>query len=185
MTHLVLEQYENYQKMSYRNRLVVAGSNGPLVLSIPLRSGRDQKTVITEILIDNRGSWQSIHWKSIESCYNRSPWFEFFRDDLKRLYEMPHERLVEWNLACTKWIFEKLGLHLSVSMTDVWKNHYDPGEWVDWRNRLLPKTIHSKFPSPPMYRQVFMDRTGFLPHLSILDLLFCEGKNAMQILLQQ
>ena len=184
-THLVLEQYERFQKMSFRNRLVVAGSNGPLMLSIPLQKGRDQKAFTTEILIDNRSSWQSIHLKSMESCYNRSPWFEFFRDDLKRLYQTPHERLVDWNLVCTKWILQKLGLDLSVSVTEGWKDNYDPEKWIDWRNRLLPKTIHSKFPNPPGYRQVFMDRTGFIPHLSILDLLFCEGKNAKQILRQQ
>ncbi len=98
---------------------------------------------------------------------------------------MPYEFLVDWNLACSRWALQKLHLNLPVSVTDNWKEEYDPKEWDDWRNRLLPKTIQSMFPEPPKYRQVFMDRTGFIPHLSILDLLFCEGKNALNILRQQ
>ena len=182
--HLYFEQYETFQKMSFRNRVVIAGANGPLQLSIPLRNGRSQKTFTRNILIDNRSSWQSIHWKSIVSCYNRSPWFEFFCDELDQLYKTTYEFLVDWNMACSKWALEKLDLNLPVSVTDSWKEEYDPKEWDDWRSRLLPKTIQSIFPEPPKYRQVFMDRTGFLPHLSILDLLFCEGKNARNILRQ-
>ena len=184
-THLVFEQYERFQKMSFRNRLAIAGGDGPLQLSIPLRSGRNQKAFTREILIDNRRPWQSIHWKSIMSCYNRSPWFEFFRDDLNELYKTPYEFLVDWNLACSRWALQKLELNLPVSVTDNWKEEYDPKEWDDWRNRLLPKTIQLNFSESPKYRQVFMERTGFVPHLSILDLLFCEGKNARHILRQQ
>jgi hypothetical protein len=184
-THLVFEQYERFQKMSFRNRLQVAGSSGPLLLSIPLRNGRDQKAFTRQVLIDNRTSWQAIHFKSLVSCYNRSPWFEFFREDLNGLYETRCEFLVEWNLICWNWVIEKLGLSLPVRMTDAWEEKYDPEDWDDWRNSLLPKTIQSKFPDAPRYRQVFMDRTGFIPHLSILDLLFCEGKNAVNILRQQ
>jgi len=184
-THLVFEQYERFQKMSFRNRLVIGGSAGPLELSIPLRGGRDQKAFTREVLIDNRCSWQSIHWKSIVSCYNRSPWLDYFRDELSALYNTPFEFLAEWNLACSKWMLRQLALNMPVSVTDDWKEKYDAKDWDDWRNKLLPKTIHSRFPGAPKYQQVFMDRTGFIPHLSILDLLFCEGKNAINILRQQ
>ena len=139
---------------------------------------------MSEVAIDNRRAWQTAHWRSIISCYNRSPWFEYFRDELNRLYEMEFELLIDWNLACMNWVLQKIGLDIPVSVTENWKDTYDPKEFNDWRNKLLPRTIHS-VPGQPTYGQVFMDRTGFLPHLSILDLLFCEGKNSSEILKQQ
>jgi hypothetical protein len=184
-THLIFEQYENFQKMSFRNRLMLAGGNGPILLSIPLKNGRNQKCLTKDVLIDNRTSWQSSHWKTIVSCYNRSPWFEFYRDELHTLYKTPFQFLVEWNSVCFKWALNKLNYKLAVSMTEQWKDEYDLKEWNDWRNKLSPGTILTRFPDPPKYAQVFSDRTGFLPHLSILDLLFCEGKNARAILDQQ
>lgn len=183
--HLLFEQYESFQKMSYRNRLVVAGGAGPILLTIPVRDGRNQKRVIKDVVIDHRTPWQSSHWKTIVSCYNRSPWFEFYRDELNEIYKTPFELLADWDLACFKWILEKLEFNLTVSLTDQWKKEYDPSEYEDWRNKLSPGSIQARFPDAPRYRQVFSDRTGFIPHLSILDLLFCEGKNARVILNQQ
>ena len=78
-----------------------------------------------------------------------------------------------------------MDFQLTVSLTDQWKEEYDPEDWDDWRNKLSPNSIQTRFPEPPRYSQVFMDRVGFIPHLSILDLLFCEGKNARIILEQQ
>lgn len=181
-SHLLFEQYENFQKMSFRNRMMVAGAGGPILLSIPLKDGRNQKSTIKDVRIENRTSWQGVHWKTIVSCYNKSPWFEYYRDELNELYKIPHERLIDWNLACFNWILDKLEMKISVSLTVEWKDNYDPGIWEDWRNRLSPNSIHAKFPVAREYRQVFDERTGFIPHLSILDLLFCEGKNARSIL---
>ena len=184
-THLVYEQYERFQKMSFRNRLVIAGSDGPLQLTVPLRNGRNQRKLIREVLIDNSSSWQSIHWKSLVSCYNRSPWFEYYRDELNLLYTTRFDFLVDWDLACSNWILKQVGSSIPVSVTEEWKEEYDANEWEDWRGRLRPKDMQSAFANPLRYRQVFMDRTGFIPHLSILDLLFCEGKNAVHMLRQQ
>ena len=184
-THLVYEQYEWFQKMSFRNRLVIAGSDGPLQLTVPLRNGRNQRKLTREVLIDNSSSWQLIHWKSLVSCYNRSPWFEYYRDELRHLYGTRFDFLVEWDLACSNWILKQLGSAIPVSVTEGWKEEYDADEWNDWRSKLRPKDMQSAFPDPPRYRQVFIDRTGFIPHLSILDLLFCEGKKAVDILRQQ
>ena len=181
-THLLFERYESFQKRSFRNRVVIAGADGPISLSIPLRSGRNQKCLTRDVLIDNRTRWQVLHWKTIVSCYNRSPWFEYYQDELKELYKMDFEFLVDWNYACFQWALNKLELNLPVSMTDHWEQEYDTVLCDDWRNKLSPNSIQTKFPDSPQYRQVFSDRTGFIPHLSILDLLFCEGKNGRIIL---
>jgi hypothetical protein len=161
--------------------MVIAGGAGPIVLTIPLRDGRNQKRLMKDVLIDHRTAWRSTHWKTIVSCYNRSPWFEFYRDELDEIYRTSFEFLADWNLACFKWILEKLEMRLTVSLTDRWQENYS-GEYADWRNKFLPRSIQIRHPDAPRYRQVFSERTGFIPHLSILDLLFCEGKNARAVL---
>jgi hypothetical protein len=180
-THLLFEQYESYQKMSFRNRCVIVGADGPKNLSVPLQKGRNQKTLTKDIRIDNRHYWQDQHWKTLTSCYNRSPWFEYYIDELHQLYNRRFSFLVDWNMMGYEWVSKTLDLKLSVNLTADWNSAY--GEcWEDWRSQLMPNSIEKKFPSFPKYKQVFEDRTGFIPHLSILDLMFCEGKNARTIL---
>ena len=116
------------------------------------------------------------------SCYNRSPWFEFYRDDLEPLYQRPFEWLVDWNLACWNWVTGKLSIPVSAGYTDHYQVAYPGTEYIDWRNRLIPKSMLLDFPEPVRYRQVFEERVGFIPHCSILDLLFCEGKNTVTVL---
>jgi hypothetical protein len=173
---------EPWRKMSFRNRCVVVGSNGIINLSIPVLDGREQKKLLKDVWIDNRKPWQSQHWKTITSCYKRSPWFDFFEPELEKLYGQPVELLSDWNRTCLGWVIGKLGLSISVGeMPVVGGAEPDPAV-VDWRNKLTPKSVQTDFPNPVHYRQVFEERIGFIPHLSILDLLFCEGKNARRIL---
>ena len=184
-THLFFEQYENFQKMTFRNRLMIAGGNGPVLLTIPLRHGRNQKRVIKDVQIDNRIRWQDNHWKTIVSCYNKSPWFEFYFDELRDLFTTDFDLLIDWDLFCFEWTCKKLDLTLPVSMTDTWKGEHGDSEWKDLRNKFSPKSLNNAVDETPWYRQVFEDRTGFIPNLSILDLLFCEGKNARNLLSQR
>lgn len=198
--------YDVYRKMSFRNRCVIAGGGGPVNLSIPLVEGRNQRRPLKEVRIDNKTGWQGQHWKTITSCYNRSPWFEFYKPELEILYQQSADWLYEWNRKCWDWVVEKLGLEIGtkwsegpVGVTDLKRigNPNEPGSdvpragvepgnpdsnYLDWRNKLLPKTLAADFPEPIRYRQVFEDRIGFLPHLSILDLLFCEGRRTVEIL---
>lgn len=176
------EIYETYQKMSFRNRCIIMGGGGPVTLSIPLEEGRSQRRLTKDVRIANRYPWQSQHWKTIMSCYNRSPWFEFYRDELEVLFQKQVNFLVDWNLECWEWVIKKLGIEVSSAMTSGYQNAYDMTKWLDLRNKILPKSIMQSFPEPVVYRQVFEDRTGFIPHCSILDLLFCEGKNARSLL---
>ena len=174
--------YEPWRKMSFRNRCVVVGGNGPINLSIPVVDGREQKKLLREVVIDNGKPWQSQHWKTITSCYNRSPWFDFFEPELSSMYRQPVELLHDWNKMCFEWAIAKLGLPIRVEHMQKNNNDQPEPDWVDWRNKLTPKTLQTRFPNPVRYHQVFEDRIGFIPHLSVLDLLFCEGKNARRIL---
>ena len=182
ITNVKIDEYESWRKMSFRNRCVVAGANGPINLSVPLVEGREQKKAMKEVLIDNSKPWQAQHWKTVVSCYNRSPWFDFFSHELEGIYRQPFELLVDWNRTCLEWVNKKLGGRLHVEYTQGNFTRVSDPEAIDWRGKLMPKSIAQEFPEPVKYRQVFEERNGFIPHLSILDLLFCEGKNARRIL---
>lgn len=212
-SNIVFEQYEHYQKMSFRNRCQITGAGGLINLSVPLEKGRDQKTLLKDVRISDRGDWQAQHWKTILSCYSRSPWFEFYRDELEGLYRKPFHFLLDWNLTCFEWSLRVLQMPVSFALTEEYHKKYEEGNWTDWRGKLLPKFREvgvlsqdpagniqrpgtpepdpagsTRQPAEPMsatpvkYRQVFEERIGFLPNLSILDLLFCEGKNARVLL---
>ena len=179
-SNITFDQYENYQKMSFRNRMIVGTSNGPLELSIPLERGRNQRRPVNEVRIANRYKWQAHHWKALESAYNRSPWFEFYKDSLGVLFAGKFEFLCDWDMACIAWSLNQLKWPLKLGMSAAFTGDYDPKKWVDFRGRLLPKN-YQDFPFP-IYRQVFEDKLGFLPNLSILDLLFCKGNEAGDLL---
>ena len=192
-SHIVFEQCESYQKMSFRNRCQIAGAQGVIDLGIPLVGGRDQKGLTRDVRIAGDRSWQAQHWKTIVSCYNRSPWFEYYRDGLETLYGKPVNFLMDWNQECLEWSLGVLGMTKVIRRTSAYREVYMPGEGADWRGRLVPRdrekwgamssgspTDAQGWPAAPRYRQVFEERIGFTPNLSILDLLFCEGKEAIR-----
>jgi|SRR5690606_12932005 len=178
---LQIEKYEHYQKLSYRNRCYIAGPNGPILLSVPLARGKNQRTVIKDVRISNEERWQALHWKTLVSAYRRSPWFEYFEEELQALYEKPFAFLLDWNLACLEWANQALGYNCQLSFTSAYEKEYDPGTGItDARNLLKPGREQPC--ETPAYTQVFQDRTGFMANLSILDLLFCEGKHSLGII---
>lgn len=176
-----LEQYESWQKMSFRNRCLIAGSDGTLSLSIPIAGGRNFTGLIREVKIDNSKGWQLLHWRSIISSYNRSPWFEFYKDEIQKFYNKKYVYLWDWNLDLFRWTLEKLNLELTISFTGEYKKDYSD-EFLDLRDKIIPRTLDNFADKCPEYAQVFKERTGFIPNLSIIDLLFCEGKNAINLL---
>jgi len=183
-SNIIFEQYESYQKMGFRNRCEIASAQGRIHLSIPLIKGRDQRTVMKDVRIANTYSWQDQHWKTLLACYSRSPWFEYYRDDLEQLYRKPFTFLQDWDLACFEWTCRALALPVRVTLTEAWLPHYE-GEPLDLRGKLVPKTIQdTDLGACIVYRQVFEEITGFIPNLSILDLLFCEGQRARSLLAQ-
>lgn len=184
---LKIEQYEHYQKGTYRNRSYLAGPNGRILISIPLLKGKNQRTVVKSVRIANDEKWQSLHWKTLSSAYRRSPWFEYYEESLHHLYEKKFNYLMEWNLACFEWTNQCLGGDFIYSLTDAYHDSYEKEtDIVDYRDKILPVQLKGANLGPlPRYTQVFEERVGFLPNLSILDLLFCEGKHARRLLEEQ
>ncbi len=179
-SNIKIEQYENYQKMSFRNRCEVAGSNGLVNLSVPIELGRNKRQLMKDVKISYFTNWQTQHLRTIESCYNRSPFFEFYKDQVWALINREEVFLLDKNLAILAWLQKSLSFTANISLTEDYQKTI-PENKADLRNRFLPKNSRLE-KGEIKYTQVFEDRIGFVPNLSILDLLFCEGPNAQKML---
>lgn len=188
--HVEFYSSEQHTKMSFRNRTWVAGADGRLQLSVPIAASRNERQLYKEVRIVP-GNWATIHFRTLSSCYNRSPWFEHFRDELAVLYATPFSFLFDWNLACLDWVNRQLGHPMHYDLVNAgiqpmnttlkmataestWRNFFRPGNVEEW---VRAEGAEIRYP------QVFEDRTGFIPGLSILDLLFCEGPAALSYLI--
>ena len=184
--HYKFDEYDNFQKMSFRNRCRVLGANGTIDLSIPVVGGRELKRPMREVKICYKEDWRSRHLKTLVSCYNRSPWFENYRIMFDQLYLNKNEYLIEWNKNCHNLALECLGLKSKIKLNvSNLLPESDPSDLeisIDLRNQFLPRQPNPVNISIKPYPQVFSDRHGFVPDLSILDLIFCEGPNAIEVL---
>ncbi|MHB1923043.1 MAG: WbqC family protein, partial [Chitinophagaceae bacterium] len=106
---VILEDFEHYQKVSFRNRAVIAHPHGRLLLSVPLLKGKNQRTIMKEVRICNLEKWQSLHWKTLTSAYRRSPWFEYYEEELHPFFERRFEFLIDWNEAILRKTLQLLG----------------------------------------------------------------------------
>lgn len=179
-SNIEIEQYENYQKMSFRNRCMVAGSNGVVGLSVPLEKGRGQRELMKDIRISRDGNWRVQHWRTIASCYSRAPFFEYYCDGVHDLLRKDQVFLLDMNLEILDWLKRVLKLPATIRPTSEYRKTVPEG-MTDLRNQLLPKNYLAA-PWNLKYTQVFEDRIGFRPNLSILDLLFCSGPETRGLL---
>lgn len=177
---IFIEQYENYQKGSYRNRCHIATANGILRLSIPLEKGKNNQTPIKEVKIYNADNWQIQHWRAMKSAYGKSPYFEFYADELCLFFEKKYDFLLDWNTDLLRFMTENIGLPVDIQLTD---NYYkNDNSIMDYRNVISPKKENLNLFQDLHYGQVFEDKHGFIPNLSILDLLFCKGPEAIFVI---
>jgi len=175
---ICFESQEHYLKGSYRNRMHIATPQGVMRLSIPLVKGKNSQTPIRDVCIAYDENWQLQHWRGIKAAYGKSPFFEFYSDELKAFYDKKTKFLFDWNWALFEWIRETMALELSGTFSMEYTKHGEHPN--DYRNRFLPKSeIQLPSSNSKRYSQVFEDKTGFLPNLSIIDLLFCTGPEAL------
>ncbi|MFK7746877.1 MAG: WbqC family protein [Kordia sp.] len=182
--HVVFEMEDNFQKQTYRNRTYIYGANGKLMLNVPVRhSKKDKNQKYKDIPIANETAWQRLHWKSLESAYRTSPYFEYYEDELKPLFEKRYTRLIDLNFDTIHAINECLQLEIETSKTQEYQSIITAENSKDFRKLAnVKKEPNHGFDT---YTQVFEARHGFIPNLSILDLLFNEGTNAITYLEQQ
>lgn len=172
-----LEVRENFVKQSYRNRALIATANGIQVLSIPVVHF-SSKMPILDVRIDYATPWQRLHWKSIDTAYSGSPYFLYFQDYIKPFYEKKFDFLFDFNMELTQVILKLFGKDFQPQRTSEFIADYSQlDDTEDLRNAIHPKRCREAgypFPYKP-YTQIFEDRLGFVPNLSIVDYLFNEG----------
>jgi hypothetical protein len=177
-SHVITEKYDHYQKQTQRNRLYIHGANGKLMLSVPVKHlGREGHQNYNEVQIDNQFSWQAQHWKSLEVAYRSSPYFEFYEDELAFLYQACFTHLYEFNHAFFKVLEKLVGLSFEHSFT---KSYEKEVPCLDLRS--LQDVKSNSVYADLVYTQVFEDKNGFIPNLSILDLLFNQGPECLSLL---
>ena len=181
---VVIDRDEIYRKQTLRNRCYIASPNGPLALTIPVVKFVPYHTPMRDIRISDHGNWRHLHWNALQSSYGRTPFFEFYADDFAPFYEKKWEFLFDYNQALQTMVSELMGVETcSSSLRRSALAMLSPNE-VTERTRLLSSpsasfTLHpSSFTLPPYY-QLFSDRQGFMPDLSIVDLLFNLGPESI------
>ncbi len=181
---IYIEQHENFIKQTYRNRTVILGANGTISLVVPVEKGREQKIKIKDLRIAYDEEWQRNHWRTIFSAYNSSPFFEYYADEIEPFFLNKSKFLFDYNQQITEALMEILEIPAGVKLTGDFEQI--PENCLNFREQISPK-IHRNTEDPHFiaqpYTQVFSEKFGFIPDLSILDLLFNEGPSAYSALL--
>ncbi|OJV39362.1 MAG: hypothetical protein BGO29_07725 [Bacteroidales bacterium 36-12] len=177
---VLLEQHESYVKQSYRNRCTIATANGKMDLSIPIEKYEKGKTTIKDVRIAYHGRWNEQHWKAITSAYNSSPFFEYYEDELREFFDKKWTFLWDFNHAIQQKMIELIDIQPIIQLTNEFSKEY-PETINDVRMRIHPKNEMINKNIIPYY-QVFQNKFGFIPNLSILDLLMNMGNESILML---
>ncbi len=183
----LIEQYDSYMKQTYRNRCIIATTNGIQALTIPTERSdsqsvlADNKTLMKDIRISDHGNWRHLHWNALTSAYGESPFFEYYADDIHPFFEKKWEYLYDFNMEITNKMCELIDLRPNVATTEEFIK--SPEGFTDFRDVIRPKhPLQDNDFEPKRYYQVYEQKHGFLPNLSILDLLFNMGPESIFLL---
>jgi hypothetical protein len=172
---LIIEQFETYRKQTCRNHCVIYGPNGKQTLSIPVLKVNGNHTLTKDIRISYSSPWQRIHWRSIETAYNNSPFFLYYRDLFEPFFEKETVSLIDWNMQLLQVIFGIIRVKKNILLTENFER--EPEGVLDLRAQFTAKQPAGKVRWEP-YIQVFSPKYGFIPDLSVLDLIFNLGPEA-------
>ena len=192
--HTLIEQYDSYQKQTFRNRCIIATANGLQALTVPVdahpvlgaSAAESTKCLLKDVRISDHNQWRRIHWNALQSAYSESPFFEYYADDIRPFFEQKYDFLVDFNEAIRQKMCELIDIHPSVEYTQEFLSPQEVSSTThhpiihDFRD-----VISAKHPQPDAdfevkrYWQVFQHKHGFLPNLSILDLLFNMGPESI------
>lgn len=177
---ITFEMEDNFQKQTNRNRTYIYSPNGIQLLNIPVKHSKSAHQKTKDVLIENEFDWQKQHFKSLEAAYRSSPFFEFFEDDITPFFEKKHTYLMDLNMEVFELVNKCMRLKLEFSKTSEYFHEVE--NISDFRYLANGKKDQNSFEK---YTQVFDDKHGFINNLSVLDLLFNEGKFAIDYLKTQ
>ena len=180
----LIEQHDHFVKQTYRNRCVIATANGQQTLSIPVEKFDNKKCEMCDVCISDHDNWRHQHWNALLSAYGESPFFEYYQDDIRPFFEKKWKYLFDFNTEITYTLCELLDLQPNISSTNEFipinKNNDFIGEYADFREVIRPKhPLVDKDFVLKSYYQVYEQKIGFQPNLSILDLLFNMGNESI------
>lgn len=172
-----IEQWESFQKQTYRNRCLIATTQGIQALTVPVERTKEGLTnKIKDIRISDHGNWRHLHWNALVSAYMESPFFEYYQDDIRPFFEKRWTYLFDFNEAIREKMCELLDIHAKVSYSREYCKPSTVNKIKDYREMIRPK---HPLPDPDFvakpYYQVYQQKHGFLANLSVLDLLFNMG----------
>ena len=176
----VIDDVSPFVKQTYRSRAAIAAESGAQQLTIPVvhDGGR---VAMRDVRISGHGNWRHQHWNAIVSAYRKSPFFEYYADDFAHFYEEKDGFLMDFNLRLHGVVSELLGLERGVEFLSA--RDVDAAAVSDLRNIAEPKVLASMHGVGELpYYQVFAQRNGFIPSLSIVDLLFNTGPEGLLLL---
>lgn len=168
---VLIEQYDNYCKQTYRNRCVIATAGGKQTLTIPVVKPDGPKQLMKDVRISDHGDWRHQHWNALESAYMNSPFFMYYQDDFRPFYEKKYEFLLDFNMELTMRIMQLSGIKKQLILTQSYIRNTDGT--TDLRPIVEPDVQEPE--NPKTYWQVFKQKHGFLSNLSAVDLLFNMG----------
>lgn len=179
--HCLIEQHDSFQKQTYRNRCVIATANGIQALTVPVEHSlltSNHSPLVKDLRISDHNQWRRVHWNALQSAYSESPFFDYYADDIRPFFERKYTFLLDFNEEIRQRLCELIDIQPNVSYTVDFS--HQPSAIIDFR-----EVINAKHPlpdtdfEPKRYWQVFQHKHGFLPNLSILDLLFCMGPESV------
>ena len=168
---VLIEQYDNYCKQTYRNRCRIATAGGIQTLTIPVVKTDSPKQLMKDVRISDHGEWRHQHWNALESAYMNSPFFMYYQDDFRSFYEKKYEFLVDFNTELTLLIMKLAGIDKPIKLTESYSRQQDG--ITDLRYLIEPGKGEPE--NPKEYWQVFKQKYGFIRNLSAVDLLFNMG----------
>ncbi|MDD5151474.1 MAG: WbqC family protein [Flavobacterium sp.] len=173
---------DNFQKQTNRNRTYIYSPNGIQLLNIPVKHSGESHQKTKDIKIETDFDWQKQHFKSLEAAYRSSPFFEYFEDAIRPIFEKKHTFLLDLNFETMAIVSKCLRMKFEYKTTSEYFHEVDSNLILDYRHLANGKKDPSEFES---YTQVFGDKYGFINNLSVLDLIFNEGKFALDYLKNQ
>ena len=168
----IIERYDHFIKQTYRNRCLIATTQGTQALTVPIEKPTTEKCLMRDLRISTHGKWQQEHWNALLSAYGESPFYDYYIDDLRQFFEKKWDFLVDFNLAITETVCQLLDIQPDIALSDT---------FVQEANNDFREVIRPKHPlpdpdfQPKPYYQVYQNKHGFIDNLSILDLLFNMG----------
>ena len=170
---VLIESQEHFIKGSLRNRCYIYNTNGIQMLSVPKQRKNSKRTIISKISISHNEEWQKKHYQALRSAYNSSPFFKYLEDNIKDIYKNRQDNLFDFNLSLTQKILSFLGVNKEIRLTSEYVQNFNG---IDLRDYNFDSVKNEN------YYQVFQEKYGFIPNLSILDLIANIGLESAEYL---